>query len=71
MNWISVKDRLPERNQKVLAWNREEQFVASRWWFEEMPEEIYFKSIICGCGNGVDLTEEITHWQPLPEPPKE
>ena len=54
--WISVKDRLPEKNTDVLIYNIEEymgtDFLTKdgKWfWNEELPP---------------------THWMPLPEPPK-
>jgi hypothetical protein len=59
--WISVKDRLPEANSHVLVYparGKEYQvwfFAANGAWYDE-----------CGwCARG------ITHWMPLPEPPKE
>jgi Protein of unknown function (DUF551) len=72
--WISVKERLPEHNQIVLAWcivldyegvikarferydkRRRGSFDSSE--FEEYPEILH-------------PGQEITHWMPLPEPPK-
>ena len=55
--WISVKDRLPNRDEYVLVWGGEYMFIdclhnnewASSWIVEA----------------------HITHWMPLPEPPKE
>ena len=71
MEWISVKDRLPEPDENVFIY-------ATRWevkgyvvgitrryrytdgretWVEPFP--------------GFELTYHITHWMSLPEPPKE
>lgn len=57
--WISVKDRLPKEGVKVLA----------------CYKGAYLE--ICKCSEGVwvnrfgsDYTG-VTHWMPLPEPPKE
>ena len=54
--WISVNDRLPEKNTDVLIYNIEEYIGSDfltkdgKWfWNEELPP---------------------THWMPLPEPPK-
>jgi len=68
--WISVEDMLPDGPQRVLVstkecgrlvcglagnWNEFDVFIPNRW----------------GCINDIcfDL-DEVTHWQPLPEPPK-
>lgn len=53
--WISVKDRLPESDQKVLAYTSE-----GKGTFEEFR-------LCCGWA----IKGAITHWMPLPEPPKE
>ena len=58
-NWISVKDRLPERFERVLVC-RENRKVeqgfrdVGDWW------KVYGTR-----------TKHITHWMPMPEPPKE
>lgn len=63
MEWISVKDRLPEekRNKfsdKVLTIN-EHQSIAVRIYDYEY---VGF--------NNPEHTGHITHWMPLPNPPK-
>lgn len=80
MTWISVKDRLPdfEENEKVLAsknvlaFDGENMFVACRWKYKQSknfsPKEEYFKSTIYNCCNSE--IGDITHWMPLPQPPK-
>ena len=64
--WISVKDRLPEIGKSVLIyypkWDGDEIQVAKL-------EDDGMMFDICGefnIGTGV-----ITHWMPLPEPPKD
>ena len=57
--WISVKDRLPIEEIDVLAFAGECQVVlyrAGRWLYDDA----WFAH-----------DEPITHWMPLPEPPKE
>ena len=65
-NWVSVKDKLPDDMQKVLAtgynWNDPKDgrhYVACEFfggvWMGDNDEEFKY----------------ITHWMPLPEPPKE
>lgn len=58
--WISVKDRLPEQCCKVLiAWKLNDKMeVDMAIWTGVVPK--------------LNVTQyEITHWMPLPEPPKE
>lgn len=64
MNWISVKDRLPEKKDDIFL-----GFRKSYYWYEIC---IVRDKKICI----FDLHEEkpfkrMTHWMPLPEPPKE
>ena len=59
--WIPVSERLPENGDTVIVCDTREDYVNSfwydhGWWYNE--------------GHRVSL-EEITHWMPLPEPPKE
>lgn len=65
--WISVKDRLPDADEgdDFLAVSKNGNFVF----------EAYF---VRDCGRGKNLWNdgcgnfyEVTHWMPLPEPPKE
>lgn len=72
MEWICTKDSLPDINgENVLAWDGQNMFVAHRWSFKEMPEEIYFKSCICSCCNSeIGEGDQITHWMPLPAGPQ-
>lgn len=55
--WISVKDRLPEPEVKeVLVWDKEESSVCPCNSFGGWKRLLSFKYI--------------SHWMPLPEPPK-
>lgn len=66
--WISVKDRLPpDQGKKVLVVNGHEYISVLALWKKEygnkwtwIDERGHFKH-----------TNDITHWMPLPEPPKE
>jgi hypothetical protein len=59
--WIPVTERLPKRNAEVLVCDTREDYV-SIW--EHIGDGLWF-------GNEVIwATEDITHWMPLPEPPK-
>lgn len=69
MNWISVKDGLPEIGREVLVWNRFAVAVGGRHWCcaRYYPEwgwrsEPYVSPIEC-------LATSVTHWLD-PEPPE-
>jgi hypothetical protein len=64
--WISVKDRLPGQGCKVLTFG----IVAEQWGYyleKNLVCENYIT--IAGWQSPVD-DYEVTHWMPLPEPPK-
>ena len=63
--WISVKDRLPEKRDDVL--------LCRKWWGEiSNPQMGWYNEV---SGKWFDLSNfeicNVTHWMPLPEPPKE
>ena len=61
-NWISVKDILQKVNIRVLGITEsKDQYVVWR-----TKDDTFEYSDCCKCYCG-----EITHWQPVPEPPKE
>jgi hypothetical protein len=62
MEWISVKERLPKESGDYLITDTGTCFV-SYFDVEEQKWEFF----------GVEFWkhEEVTHWMPLPEPPKE
>ena len=73
MKWISVKDRLPKLRQEVLVWYDNGYEVAYLQKFE--PPKLQYPQF-----NNVEMFEwcfgdfedfDVTHWQELPEPPKE
>jgi hypothetical protein len=70
MEWISVKDRLPEKNQKVLFIAKAENRLA------------YLNGeVLSGKFDGLEFETAIftipgiaiegTYWRPRPDPPKE
>lgn len=63
--WISVKDRLPDNGQDVLVYldDGEETRVAPC----NYANGVWFDCVM----NRVATLHHITHWMPLPEPPKE
>jgi hypothetical protein len=71
VDWISVKDRLPEKNQFVLTYNNSgngyhpqdvqrfyDTYISNNETKERSP---IFSELSIG----------VTHWMPLPKPPKE
>ena len=60
--WIPVSERLPKRNEKVLVCDIREDYV---FIWENFEDGLWFGDEI------IWATEDITHWMPLPEPPKE
>ena len=69
MKWISVKDRLPEKLSLVLVWSNTSLFPTIAHRMEK--NDWYYHAV--GGGKFSLKTEphiKITHWMPLPEPPK-
>ena len=60
--WISVKDRLPEIGKDYLVTDGHVCMVAA---FRENTEEFDFWNINWWSHN------EVTHWMPIPTPPKQ
>lgn len=62
--WISVKEKLPERDERVLFWYvnpnnpKESGYDIGRFRLDGFSGIFTYKA------------EAVTHWMPLPEPPK-
>lgn len=70
--WISVKDRLPEKYQDVLVLVKYDGTI----YCEQFHEQVIAWLTVNGdwdsdCGDFNDSDGVITHWMPIPEPPKE
>lgn len=61
--WISVKDRLPEKDGVYLAFY--DGYTVSSVWYERGREHSEWTD---DYEEYCDL--DVTHWMPLPEPPK-
>lgn len=64
MEWISVKDRLPEIGERVLTLDKRGR-IGDREYYR------FESGFICFRPDGLVPGKDITHWMPLPEPPKE
>ena len=65
MEWISVKDRLPEEQQYIIFYiNDNGLFLEDR-----IATGIYEDGQFCD-DHGFNWGLETTHWMPLPKPPK-
>lgn len=73
MSWISVKDRLPESDRPVLIYCKNGAMFTGKMQdhnFIGEPDVIWFTYGPLGTGRRI-ANSRITHWMPLPEPPKE
>jgi hypothetical protein len=63
--WVSVEDRLPDTFQKVLA-------LTTDYDLDPSHTLVIFNGIKTGfLGVGGRKDKDVTHWMPLPDPPKE
>jgi hypothetical protein len=61
MTWISVKDRLPQHRVDVLVYCQQKECAVIK---PELQEGRIFWQDDAG------YSYDVTHWQPLPEPPE-
>ena len=66
VKWISVKERLPEDNERVLVYHDDGmiRFGINKGGFADVVSSLYLKH------NHRTCFSKVTHWMPLPEPPK-
>lgn len=63
--WIPCSERMPEEKGCYL--------VAAKHWLDGKPvtrEAFWNGADWLSCEKKVEITPRVTHWQPLPEPPK-
>lgn len=66
--WISCSDRMPEDTKMLLAFSQGE-IVAAYWNLVVNPIDYKkYRAFTYLSGN---ILDDVTHWMPLPEPPKE
>ena len=72
MEWIRVKDRLPEKNKLVLAYAASTARGGNSIFTGSYDNGFWFVQIAAGIFGLSSVGQfEVTHWMPLPEPPKE
>jgi hypothetical protein len=68
--WISVQDRLPENNElcndMVMYWDNKTKCTKIGCYDYETDDWTDW-----GIGRSISKFIEVTHWQPLPQPPKQ
>lgn len=77
MNWTSVTESIPEAQEgniygyktskEVLICTRYNSIKTAYVMIDIEDEHLKWVS---ACSEGWDITKEVTHWMPLPEPPK-
>lgn len=77
--WISVKDRLPDKDGKYMVWYKGEwddcefdvcEFDVDSKTFGFTYDDYDEMNSPLVCWDD-DMDKYVTHWRPLPEPPKE
>ena len=66
-NWIKCSERMPGDSGDVIVYSKSKK-VCNGYWFGWTAEE---KKWYLACGEFEGPCEDVTHWQPLPEPPQE
>ena len=72
-NWISVTDDLPLNEQLVLIFEKGSAVPITAKYLPREVTRCWSEICNCHCGDGYGsgfYQEEVTHWMPLPEPPK-
>ena len=65
-NWISVKDQMPEDDIDILVYDSKKKEIFTVVYL--IKTDLWI--VNCDCQEQTFL-DNATHWQPLPEPPKD
>lgn len=69
--WISVDDRLPENDVMVIGYTPCDGFMFVGYYHEEPKYDWKVWRIVTAMRSTKVMTKKVTHWMPLPQPPKE
>lgn len=75
--WISVEDRLPPDNQVVIGYTPVDGYMfvgfhkTRKYSFTDASYSYSYWYIITSMRSTKRMCKKVTHWMPLPEPPKE
>ena len=67
--WISVKERLPENKQMVIGFTPCDGYMFVGYYVDDQKWKQWY--IVTAMRSTKYMTKKVTHWMPLPEPPKE
>lgn len=73
LNWISVKDKLPKANGMYIVYVQGGNSATGWIWYDIVvvaAEYVFGEWTWHENGNEYDITDIVTHWMPLPEPPR-
>ena len=75
-NWIDVNDRLPENDDEVLVWpyiDNEAGVITAQYnpWEGGEYYKKWMYSVYQPSWGDEYFETKVTHWQPLPSPPKQ
>lgn len=71
--WISVKDKLPKENGTYIVYTHDGNSATGWIWYDDVVVVAEYTFGIwwwCENGNDFDITNNVTHWMPLPDPPQ-
>ena len=72
--WISVEDKLPDEDGEYIVYAQDESSLPNEGiWYENVVVVAYYRFdewTWYEDGNDYDITDIVTHWMPLPEPPR-
>ena len=68
--WISVDERLPENDVMVIGYTPCDGFMFVGYYHEEPKYDWKVWRIVTAMRSTKVMKKKVTHWMPLPQPPK-